>query len=146
MLEISIQDLESCNELINHLITLRSILKDIVKIEMILELELEKLEQKEINELKALKEKIFIMTLRNKYLGESSYDIGEEKVGLTKQPKKMIEKIEELKKDVMGESKAIKTLQDLEYEEIEIIATIVDKIKNIKKNNKLFASCFKNNN
>ena len=141
MLEISIQGLESCNELINHLITLRSILKDTVKIEMILELELEKLEQKEINELKALKEKIFIMTLRNKYLGKSSYDIDEEKIGLTKQPKKMIDKIEELKKDVMGESKAIKTLQDLEYEKIEIIATIVDKIKNIKKNNKLFASC-----
>ena len=33
---------------------------------MILKLELEKLEQKEINELKALKEKIFIIILRNK--------------------------------------------------------------------------------
>ena len=53
MLEISIQDLKSYNELINHLITLRSILKDTVKIEIILELEIEKLEQKEINELKA---------------------------------------------------------------------------------------------
>ena len=28
MQEISVQDLKSCNELINHLITLRSILKD----------------------------------------------------------------------------------------------------------------------
>ena len=46
----------------------------------------------------------------------------------------------------MGESKAAKMLQDLEYEKIEMIATIVDKIKNIKKTNKLFASCFKNNN
>ena len=46
----------------------------------------------------------------------------------------------------MGESKAGKMLQDLEYEKIEIIATFVDKIKNIKKTNKLFASCFKNNN
>ena len=36
---ISIQDLELCNELINHLITLRSILKDTVKIEKILQLE-----------------------------------------------------------------------------------------------------------
>ena len=36
-------------------------------------------------------------------------------------------------------------LQDLEYEKIQIIVTIVDKIKNIKKTNKLFASCFKNN-
>ena len=33
---------------------------------MILELELEKIEQKEINELKALKEKILIMALRMK--------------------------------------------------------------------------------
>ena len=46
----------------------------------------------------------------------------------------------------MGESKAGKMLQDSEYEKIEIIATIVDKIKNIKKTNKLFVSCFKNNN
>ena len=133
MLEISIQDLESRNELINHLIPLRSILKDTVKIEMILELEIEKLEEKEFNELKALKEKIFIMTLRNKYLGKSIYDTDEEKLDLTKQLKKRIDKIEELKKDIMGESKAGKMLQDLDYEKIEIIATIVDKIKNIKK-------------
>ena len=46
----------------------------------------------------------------------------------------------------MVESKAGKMLQDLEYEKIEIISTIVEKMKNIKKNNKLFASCFKNNN
>ena len=65
MLEINIQYLESCNEFINHLITLRSILRDIVKIEKILEVEIEKLEQKEINELMALKETIFIMRLRN---------------------------------------------------------------------------------
>ena len=86
------------------------------------------------------------MTLRNKYLGKSSYDIDEEKIDLTKQPKERIDKIEELKKDVMGKSKAGKMLQDLEHEKIEIIAAMVDKIKNIKKTNKLFASCFKNNN
>ena len=40
MLEISIQGLKSCNELINHLITFRSILNDIVKIEKIFELEI----------------------------------------------------------------------------------------------------------
>ena len=51
------------NELINYLITLRSILKDTVKIGKILELEIEKLEQKEINELMALKEKIFVMSI-----------------------------------------------------------------------------------
>ena len=44
MSEISIQDLESCNELITHLITLRLILKDTVKIEKILKLEIKKLE------------------------------------------------------------------------------------------------------
>ena len=75
------------------------------------------------------------MTLRNKYLGKSSYDIDEEKIDLIKQPKKRIDKIEELKKDVTGKSKAAKMLQDLKYEKIEIIATIVDKIWNIKKTN-----------
>ena len=45
----------------------------------------------------------------------------------------------------MGESKPAKMLQNLEYEKIDIIATIVDMIKNIKKTNKLFASYFKNN-
>ena len=133
MLEINIQYLKSCNELIKHLIILRLILKDTVKIEKILELEIEKSKQKEINELKALKENIFIMTLTNKYLGKSSYDIDEEKIDLIKQAEKKIDKIEELKENVMGESKAGKMLQDSEYERIEIIATIVDKVKNIKK-------------
>ena len=40
MSEISIQDLESCNELITDLITLRLILKDTEKTEMILKLEI----------------------------------------------------------------------------------------------------------
>ena len=114
--------------------TLRSILKDTVKIEKILELEIEKLKQKEINELMALKEKIFIMTWTNKYLVKSSYNIDEEKTDLIKQAGKKIDKIEELQIDVMGESEAGKMLQDLEYEKIEMIATIVDKIKNITKN------------
>ena len=96
MLEISIQDLESCNELITHLITLRSIFKYILKIKKILEIEIGKLEQKEINELTVLKDKIFIMTLRNKYLGKSSYDIDvEEEIDLIKQAGKGIYKIEE---------------------------------------------------
>ena len=95
MLEICIQDLKSCNELINLLITLRSILKDTVKIEKILELEIEKLEQKDINELMALKEKIVIMRLRNKYLGKSSYDIDdEEEIHVIKQAGKKIDKID----------------------------------------------------
>ena len=98
---------------------------------MILKLELEKLEQKEINELKALKEKIFIIILRNKYLGKSSYDIDEEQKDLIEQAKKRIDKIEELKKDVWRKSKAAKMLQDLEYEKNDEIATIVDKIWNI---------------
>ena len=138
MLEINIQDLELCNELINHLITLRSILKDTVKIKKILELKIEELEQKENNELEVLKEEIFIMTLRNKYLGKSSYDIDEEEIDLIEQAKKSIDKIEELKKDVVGESKAAKMLQDLEYGNNYEIAAIVDKIWNIKNINYLF--------
>ena len=43
----------------------------------------------------------------------------------------------------MAESKAGKMLEDLEYEKIQIISTIVEKIKYIKKTNKLFESCFK---
>ena len=100
MFEVSIQDLELCIELINHLITLRSILKDTVKIKKILELEIEKLEQKEINELKVLKEEILIMIIRNKYLGKSSYDIDEEEIDLIEQAKKKTDKIEELKRDL----------------------------------------------
>ena len=46
MSEISVQDLESCKELITHLLTLISILKDAVKIEKILEFEIKKLTQK----------------------------------------------------------------------------------------------------
>ena len=89
-----------------------------------------KLEQKETNESTILKEKIFIMTPRNNYLGKSSYDIDvEEEIGLIKQAGKKIDKIEELKKDVVGESKAAKMLQDLEYEKIDIITTIVDMIE-----------------
>ena len=71
------------------------------------------------------------MTIRNKYVLKSSYDIDvEEEIDLIKQAGKRIDKIEELKKDAMGESKAAKMLQDLEYEKIVIIATIVDMIKN----------------
>ena len=88
------------------------------------------------------------MTLRNKYLDKSSYDIDEEKIDLIKQAEKKIDKTEELKKEVMGESKAGKILQDLEYEKNDEIAAIADKISNIKKKkiNRLFASCFRKNN
>ena len=74
------------------------------------------------------------MTLRNKYFGKLSYGIDEEEIDLIKQSEKRIDKIEELKKVVMGESKAGKMLQDLEFEKIETIATLADKIKNIKEN------------
>ena len=146
MLEISIQDLKSCNELINHLVILRSILKDTVKIEKILELEIKKLKQKTINELNALKDNIFIMTLGNKYFGKSSYDIDEEEIDLIKQAEKRIDKIEELKNDLIGEAKVGKMLQDLEYEKNDEIAAIADKISNTKKTNRLFSSCFRKNN
>ena len=68
MPELSIQDLESCNDLITELITLRLILKDTVKTEKTLKLQiknkLKELEQKKNNELKLLEEEIFFMTLR----------------------------------------------------------------------------------
>ena len=133
MSEINIQDLEIDNELINHIITLRSILKDTVKIEKILELEIKKLEQKKINELKVLKREIFIMTLRYKHLGRLSCDADEEEIDLTEQEKQSIDQIEELKEDVKWESKAAKMLQDLKYEKNNKIAAIADKIWNIKK-------------
>ena len=64
MLELSIQDLESCNVLITDLITLRLILKDTKKTEKTLRLEiknnLKELEQEKINELKLLEEEIFL--------------------------------------------------------------------------------------
>ena len=100
MSEINIQDLKLYNELTNQSIALRSILKDTLKIEKILESKIKKLKQKSINELKVLKEKIFIITLRNKYLGKSSYDIDEEEIELTEQAKQRIDKIKELKEDV----------------------------------------------
>ena len=85
MPEISIQDLESCNELITHLITLRLILKDRVKTDEILRLEiknkLKKIEQMKIKELRPLEEEIFFMTLRNKHLGRSSHVIKEKEIG-----------------------------------------------------------------
>ena len=56
--------------------------------------------------------------------------IDEKEIDLIKQAGKRIDEIEELKKDVMGESKAAKMLQDLEYEKINIITTIVNMIKN----------------
>ena len=67
MLETSIQDLESCNELITALIALRLILKDTEKTEKTLKLEiknkLKELEQEKINELKLLEEQIVFITL-----------------------------------------------------------------------------------
>ena len=79
MPEISIQVLESCNELIIDLITLRLILKNTEKTEMILKLEgknkLKELEQEKISELKLLEEKIFFMTPRNRHLGRLSHII-----------------------------------------------------------------------
>ena len=85
------------------------------------------------------------MTLRNKYFGKLSYDIDEEEIDLIKQAEKRIDKTEELKKDVMGESKAGKMLQNLEDEKIDEIAAIVDKIWNIEKLTNYFEERLKNN-
>ena len=90
---------------------------------------------KKINELRLLEEQIFIITLRNKYLGRSGFDINEKEIDLREQVKKKADKIEELKEDVEWESKAAKTLQDLKYEKNDEIAGNADKIWNIKKVN-----------
>ena len=120
MPETSIQDLESCNELITDLITLRLILKDTEKTEKTLKLEiknkLKELEQEKINELKLLKEEIFLMTLRNKHLCRSGHIVKEEKIDLREQTKKKIDKIEELKEGVDGtEFQSVKILEDLNF-------------------------------
>ena len=85
------------------------------------------------------------MTLRNKYFGKLSYDIDEEEIDLIKQAEKRIDKTEELKKDVMGASKAGKMLQNLEDEKIDEIAAIGDKIWNIEKLTNYFEERLKNN-
>ena len=120
MPELSIQDLESCNELITALITLRLILKDTVKTEMILKLEIKNklkgLEQEKINELKLLEEKIFFMTLRNKHLGRSCHITKEEEIDVREQVKKKVDEIEELKEEVDGiEFQSVKTLENLNF-------------------------------
>ena len=98
MSELSIQDLESYNELITDLITVTLILKDTLKNEKILRLEiknkLKKLEQKKINELRLLEEEIFFMTLRNKHLGRLTHITKEEKIELRGHTKKKVGKIE----------------------------------------------------
>ena len=126
MPEISIPDLESCNELITHLVILRLIIKDTVKTEKIVRLKIKKLEQRKINELKLLEEDIFFMTLRNTHLGRSSHIIKEQETDLKEQAKKRIDEIEELKEDVKWESKAAKMLRDLSYEKNDEIAAIAE--------------------
>ena len=131
MLEISIQDLESRNELITHLITLRLILKDAVKTEKILRLEiknqLKRPDQKKIKELKLLEEEIFFMTLRNKHLGRSTYVIKEEEIELREHTKKKLDKIEELKEGVDRiEFQIFNALEDLNILKHEEAATIAE--------------------
>ena len=120
MLEISIQDLESFDELITDLIALRLILKDTVKTKETLKLEiknkLKELEQEKINELKLLEEEIFFMTLRNKYLGRLCHVIKEEEIDLREHTKKKIDEIEELKEGVyLDEFQSVKILEDLNF-------------------------------
>ena len=140
MSEPSIQNLESCNELIADLITLRLVLKDTEKTKKDLKLEiknkLKELEQEKINELKLLEEEIFFMTLRNKHLGRSSHIIKEEEIDLREQTKKKVDEIEELKERVDGcEFQSVKTLEDLHFlkhEEIEITRIELELIRSGK--------------
>ena len=136
MPEISIQDLESCNELITHLIILRLILKDTVKTEKILRLEiknkLKKLEQRKINELRLLEEEIFLIPRRNKHLGRSNHFTKEEEIDLREQTKKKVDETEELKEGVDGiEFQSFKALEDLnilKHEETAAIAEMEQKL------------------
>ena len=129
--EPSIQDLESCNELITGLITLRQVLTDTEKTKKALKLKtknkLRELEQKKNNELKLLEDEIFFMTLRNKHLGRSNHIIKEEETDLREQTKNMVDKIEELKEEVDGiEFQSVKTLEDLNFLKHEEAAEIAD--------------------
>ena len=132
----SIQDLESCNELITDLITLRLVLKDTEKTEKSLNLEiknkLKELEQEKINELKLLKEEILFMALRNQHLGISNHIIKEEKVESREQTKKRADEIEELKEGVDRiEFQSVQTLEDLDllkHEEAVTTAEIEQKL------------------
>ena len=129
MPEPSIQDLESCNELITDLITLRLVLKDTEKTMMVLRLEiknrLKELEQEKINELKLLEEEKCFRTLRNRHLGRLCHIIKEGEIDLREQTKKKVDKIEELKEEVDGiELQSDKTLEDLNFLKREEAAAI----------------------
>ena len=117
--------------MITDLITLRLILKDTVKTEKILRLEIKnkikKLEHKKINELRLLEEKIFFTTLRNKHLGRSSHIIREEEIDLRGEAKKKIEEIEELKEGLyVDEPQGDNTLEDLNISKHEEAAAIAE--------------------
>ena len=131
MSKLSIQELESCNELITNLITLKIILKDTEKTQKTLGLEIEnklkELGQEKLNELKLLEEEIFFMTQRNKHLGRLSHNIKEEEINLREQTKKKIDEIEELKEERDGiEFHCVKTLEDLHFLKHEEAAAITD--------------------
>ena len=128
MPEISTQDLESCNELIIHLI-LKLILKLILT--LILK-DTVKTEQKKINELRLLEEKIFFITLRNKHQGRPIHIIKEEEIELGEHTKKVVDEIEKLKEGADGiQFQSFKTLEDLntlKHEEAAAIAEIEQKL------------------
>ena len=111
------QDLAIYHDLITSLITLKVILEDIDKINIIIDLEINnKIKQLELLELR-------IMTLRNRFLGRPSNSIEEE-----------IDNKEELKEEVKDwEFKSVRILPDLSYEKNDEIVEITRKELKLKR-------------
>ena len=111
------QDLAIYHDLITSLITLKVILEDIDKINIIIDLEINnKIKQLELLELR-------IMTLKNRFLGRPSNSIEEE-----------IDNKEELKEeDKEWEFKSVRILPDLSYEKNDEIVEITRKELKLKR-------------
>ena len=100
-------DLAIYDYLITSLITLKLILKDIDKISIAKDLQInnkiKQLEAEKIGELELLQEELRIITLTNKFLGRPNKI--EEEIDLRRQTKKKTDNIEELKSERLGISK-----------------------------------------
>ena len=135
-IEQDMHDITICNDLITSLITLKVILEDIDKINIVEDLEINKkikeLEGEKIDELEFLEEELRIRTLRNIFLVKPIRI--EEEIELREQTRKKIDNIEEVKEKAKGwEFKNVKILEDLNYkmyDEIVEIAKIELKVFN----------------
>ena len=120
-------DLEMYDDLITSLITLKVILEDINKTNIVIDLEttnrIKQLEAEKTDELELLEEELKIITLRKRFLGRPNKV--EEEIDLRRQTKKKIDNIKELKEEVDDwELKCVKILQDLNYEKDDEIVEV----------------------